>query len=215
MKKLLLCLLLMYPTLVIKTNSAILPEQKVEVRLSNFDIYFPLYLQLEGGYSEDKNDNASKACRYGVHTNKGLTFGTYLGICKDVYNRRPSYKHFLSLDDTMVKKAIYDKFYCYQGLDEVKDLEKMVSILDYHVNAGNNGIYGTIAVLNSMYEVHMPFTSRLTDDLIYLINACDKDLFLRRMSKQRKNFYFRTGQTYYYRGWMNRMALTDEYLNRF
>ena len=103
---------------------------------------FDFMLRWEGGKSGDKRDLAAKnlpAHLNGIHTNMGVTWGTYQTVCERVLGMKPTPSHFLNLSKTEVYEIFKQTFW-----NEVKgDLWPQAianSVVDFKYNAGKYAI---------------------------------------------------------------------------
>ena len=163
--------------------------------MADFSKYAPKLLQLEGGYSNDKDDK-------GGITVKGITLTTYRAYCganktaKDLQNI--SYGTWQNI----MKDGYWDK--C--RADEIDNQSLAEIIADWCVNSGTTGIKKAQNVIGVKPDgIVGPIT-------LSMINNSNPETLHDRILKARKHHYDDIvekdpTQKKFYNGWMNRLKM--------
>ena len=159
---------------------------------------------VEGGYSNDKHDKGGKT-KYGIIEEEARDFG-YKGDMQD-----------LTID--FAKNIYLKKYYLGNKLDKVANDKVALSICDWAVNSGRNGIKNAQAALNRIDGANLDVDGIIGNKTLEALNAVNPDKFL-EVYHNLQRIYYRgkveadSTQEKFFDGWMNRIARKEEYLKK-
>lgn len=183
--------------------------------MANYEIVVPFIKKWEGGFSKDPYDPAAKNLPpelQGVHTNAGVTWGTYKTVARPVLGVDPTPFHFMNLTDQewglILKKRFWDKI---RG-DSIKSQIIANALSDYYWHSGHNAVKSMQKVLNEHFDQNLKIDGVLGPISLRSINLVSSDIALFSLymierfnfinyiiSKNRRLERFR-------KGWYNRMS---------
>lgn len=104
--------------------------------MANFTIAKPIILALEGGLSNNPNDNAAKhPAPNGYHTNKGITWQTFTANAKAL-GYSADLNTFMQMPDEIVFKIAKTQYWDALKLDAVNSNKKAYLAFDWAFNSG-------------------------------------------------------------------------------
>ena len=171
--------------------------------MDRFKKFLDYIFEVEGGYTNDENDR-------GGATNFGITHydaKKYLGYTGDM-------RDFKKSD----AEKIYEKVY-YRGnhIDKITDDRVALSIFDWAVNSGKNGIKNAQIALNQLTNANLDVDGIIGNKTLEALNAADPEKFLEVYHNLQK-IYYRSKveadktQEDFLTGWLNRVQRKEEYL---
>lgn len=169
--------------------------------MDRFEKIFKFLLEVEGGYSNDKNDRGGKT-KYGIIENEARRYG-YKGNMRDM--------------PLSIARDIYNKKYYYRnGLDTLKSDKIALSICDFIVNAGSWGAKKAQAALNEL-GFDLKVDGILGEKSLAALNEVDETKFLEKYHDLQRRYYRaivanRASQKVFLKGWLNRVARKEKYL---
>ncbi|WP_304177888.1 glycosyl hydrolase 108 family protein [Leptotrichia trevisanii] len=172
--------------------------------MDRFEKIFDYLLKVEGGYSDDKHDKGGKT-KYGIIEEEARDFG-YKGDMQD-----------LTID--FAKNIYLKKYYLGNKLDKVNNGKVALSICDWAVNSGRNGIKNAQAALNRIDGANLDVDGIIGNKTLEALNAVNPDKFL-EVYHNLQRIYYRgkveadSTQEKFFDGWMNRIARKEEYLKK-
>ena len=128
-----------------------------------FERIFDYLLRVEGGYSNDKNDKGGKT-KYGITEEDARDFG-YKGDMQD-------------LTKDFAKNIYLKKYYLGNMLDKVTNDKVALSICDWAVNSGKNGIKNAQIAINQLTNANLDVDGIIGNKTLEALNAADPDKFL-------------------------------------
>ena len=167
-----------------------------------FDKIFEYILQVEGGYSNDKNDKGGKT-KYGIIEVEARKYG-YMGDMKDLTKE--------------IAEDIYkNKYYLSNNLDKIKDKRVALSIADWTINSGNWGTKKAQQTVNILKGDILVVDGILGEKSIQAINSINPEIFLTQYHELQRKFYqaivaHNSSQKVFLKGWLNRVARKEEYI---
>jgi len=172
--------------------------------MDRFERIFDYLLMVEGEYSNDKHDKGGKT-KYGIIEEEARNFG-YKGDMQD-----------LTID--FAKNIYLKKYYLGNKLDKVNNDKVSLSICDWTVNSGRNGIKNAQAALNRINGSNLDVDGIIGNKTLEALNAVNPDKFL-EVYHNLQRIYYRgkveadSTQEKFFDGWMNRIARKEEYLKK-
>ena len=170
--------------------------------MDRFERIFDYLLMVEGGYSNDKNDKGGKT-KYGIIEEVARNFG-YKGDMQD-----------LTID--FAKNIYLKKYYLGNKLDKVVNDKVALSICDWAVNSGRNGIKNAQMALNRIAGANLDIDGIIGRKTLEVLNATDPEKFL-EVYHNLQRIYYRSKveadrtQEKFLTGWLNRVQRKEEYL---
>ena len=170
--------------------------------MDRFEKIFDYLLMVEGGYSNDKYD-AGGETKYGITEEDARKYGykgrmrdLQLGIAKDIYNKN---------------------YYHKNGLDTLKSDKIALSVCDFIVNSGRNGIKNAQIALNRIAGANLEVDGIIGNKTLEALNTVDSEKFL-EVYHNLQRIYYRAKveadrtQERFLTGWLNRVQRKEEYL---
>ena len=170
--------------------------------MDRFEKIFDYLLKVEGGYSNDKNDKGGKT-KYGITEEEARDFG-YKGDMQD-----------LTID--FAKNIYLKKYYLGNMLDKVTNDKVALSICDWTVNSGKNGIKNAQIAINQLTNANLDVDGIIGNKTLEALNAVDSEKFL-EVYHSLQRIYYRSKvaddktQERFLAGWLNRVQKKEEYL---
>ena len=170
--------------------------------MDRFERIFDYLLMVEGGYSNDKHDKGGKT-KYGIIEKVARNFG-YKGDMQD-----------LTID--FAKNIYLKKYYLGNKLDKVVNDKVALSICDWAVNSGRNGIKNAQMALNRIAGANLDIDGIIGRKTLEVLNATDLEKFL-EVYHNLQRIYYRSKveadrtQERFFVGWMNRITRKEKYL---
>ena len=170
--------------------------------MNKFERIFDYLLKVEGGYSNDKNDKGGKT-KYGITEEDARDFG-YKGDMQD-------------LTEDFAKNIYLKKYYLGNMLDKVTNDKVALSICDWTVNSGKNGIKNAQIAINQLTNANLDVDGIIGNKTLEALNAVDSEKFL-EVYHSLQRIYYRAKvaddktQERFLAGWLNRVQKKEEYL---
>nr|DAF12974.1 MAG TPA: Lysozyme [Caudoviricetes sp.] len=170
--------------------------------MDRFEKIFDYLLKVEGGYSDDKNDKGGKT-KYGIIEEEARDFG-YKGNMQD-----------LTID--FAKNIYLKKYYLGNKLDKVNNDKVALSICDWAVNSGKNGIKNAQIAINQLTNANLDVDGIIGNKTLEALNAADPEKFLEVYHNLQRIYYrskVETDKTQedFLTGWLNRVDRKEQYL---
>lgn len=170
--------------------------------MDRFEKIFDYLLKVEGGYSDDEDDQGGKT-KYGIIEEEARNFG-YEGNMED-----------LTID--FAKNIYLKKYYLGNKLDKVVNDKAALSICDWAVNSGKNGIKNLQVALNQINGTHLSVDGIIGNKTLGVLNATDSEKFLKVYHDLQRSYYKAKveadeTQEKFLIGWMNRVEKKEQYL---
>lgn len=165
-----------------------------------FDKMFEYILLVEGGYSNHKNDKGGK---------------TKYGIIEAVANKHNLNVETITKEDA--KKIYYTNYYLKYKINEIRNFKIALSIFDFVVNAGTNGIKKAQSTLNIL-GYNLEVDGLIGNKTLNAINSVNFYDFLKEYHKEQREYYKKivennASQKVFLKGWNNRVLRKEEFLN--
>ena len=160
-----------------------------------FEKIFDYLLKVEGGYSDDKNDRGGKTT-WGITEEEARDFG-YKGDMQD-----------LTID--FAKNIYLKKYYLGNKLDKIVNDRVALSICDWSVNSGKNGIKNAQIAINQLTNANLDVDGIIGNKTLEAINSVDSEKFLQVYHNLQRIYYrskVETDKTQedFLTGWLNRV----------
>ena len=170
--------------------------------MDRFEKIFDYLLKVEGGYSDDKNDRGGKTT-WGITEEEARDFG-YTG---DMRN----------LTKDFAKNIYLKKYYLGNKLDKVANDEVALSICDWSVNSGKNGIKNAQVAINQLTNANLDVDGIIGNKTLEALNSVDPEKFLEVYHNLQRLYYkgkveADKTQEDFLAGWLNRVQRKEEYL---
>ena len=170
--------------------------------MDRFEKIFDYLLKVEGGYSNDKHDKGGKT-KYGIIEEEAREFG-YKGDMQD-----------LTMD--FAKNIYLKKYYLGNKLDKVANDKVALSICDWAVNSGKNGIKNAQIAINQLTNANLDIDGIIGNKTLEALSTVDPEKFL-EVYHNLQRIYYRSKvaddktQENFLAGWLNRVQKKEEYL---
>ena len=169
--------------------------------MNRFEKIFDYLIKVEGGYSNDKNDKGGKT-KYGITEEEARKFG-YKGDMQD-----------LTMD--FAKNIYLKKYYLGNKLDKVANDKVALSICDWAVNSGKNGIKNAQIAINQLTNANLDIDGIIGNKTLEALSTVDPEKFL-EVYHNLQRIYYRSKvaddktQENFLAGWLNRVQRKEEY----
>lgn len=170
--------------------------------MDRFERIFDYLLMVEGEYSNDKHDKGGKT-KYGITEEDARDFG-YKGDMQD-----------LTMD--FAKNIYLKKYYLGNKLDKVANDKVALSICDWAVNSGKNGIKNAQIAINQLTNANLDIDGIIGNKTLEALSTVDPEKFL-EVYHNLQRIYYRSKvaddktQENFLAGWLNRVQKKEEYL---
>ena len=170
--------------------------------MDRFEKIFDYLLKVEGGYTDNKHDKGGKT-KYGITEEDARDFG-YKG---DMQN----------LTINFAKNIYLKKYYLGNKMDKVANDKVALSICDWAVNSGKNGIKNAQIAINQLTNANLDADGIIGNKTLEALNAADPEKFL-EVYHNLQRIYYRSKveddktQEVFLAGWLNRVQRKEEYL---
>lgn len=170
--------------------------------MDRFERIFDYLLKVEGGYSNDESDKGGKT-KYGIIEEEAREFG-YKGDMQD-----------LTMD--FAKNIYLKKYYLGNKLDKVTNDKVALSICDWAVNSGKNGIKNAQIAINQLTNANLDTDGIIGSKTLEALNTVDPEKFL-EVYHNLQRIYYKSKvaddktQERFLTGWLNRVKEKEEYL---
>jgi lysozyme family protein len=167
--------------------------------MASFDVFLPLVLQSEGGYSNDPDDP-------GGETNKGITMRLFQQCSHELLGIDPTSENLRGLTDAQAgiiyKAAFWDKI--SGDAFELQDLANIVC--DSFVNSGTHATTLLQKVLNNL-GANVIVDGVIGRATVQALSSLDQTAVYRQYKQGRIDYYRNLGVSYpmYLKGWLNRV----------
>ena len=170
--------------------------------MERFEKILDYIFEVEGGYTDDKNDRGGKTT-WGITEEEAREFG-YTG---DMRN----------LTKDFAKNIYLKKYYLGNKLDKVVNDKVALSICDWAVNSGRNGIKNVQIAINQLRNANLDVDSIIGSKTLDALNAVDPEKFLEVYHNLQRLYYkgkveADKTQERFLSGWLNRIERKEEYL---
>ena len=170
--------------------------------MERFERIFDYLLKVEGGYSNNKHDKGGKT-KFGIIEEEARNFG-YKGDMQD-----------LTID--FAKNIYLKKYYLGNKLDRVNNDKVALSICDWAVNSGKNGIKNAQIAINQLTNANLDVDGIIGNKTLEALNAADPEKFLEVYHNLQRIYYrskIETDKTQedFLTGWLNRVDRKEQYL---
>lgn len=169
--------------------------------MDRFERIFDYLLMVEGEYSNDKHDKGGKT-KYGITEEDARDFG-YKGDMQD-----------LTMD--FAKNIYLKKYYLGNKLDKVANDKVALSICDWAVNSGKNGIKNAQIAINQLTNANLDIDGIIGNKTLEALSTVDPGKFL-EVYHNLQRIYYRSKvaddktQENFLAGWLNRVQRKEEY----
>lgn len=169
--------------------------------MDRFGKIFDYLIKVEGGYSNDKHDKGGKT-KYGITEEDARDFG-YKGDMQD-------------LTKDFAKNIYLKKYYLGNKLDKVANDKVALSVCDWAVNSGKNGIKNAQVAINQLTNANLDVDGIIGNKTLEALNAVDPEKFL-EVYHNLQRIYYRSKvaddktQENFLAGWLNRVQRKEEY----
>lgn len=175
---------------------------KMETK-TDFKEILPFVIGWEGGLSDRKADT-------GGLTNRGITYKTYLSLCRKVYGVDPTKEHFLNLNYKEVSLMIEYFWNKATFNNSIKSQKVAESIFNWLWGSGTLGLVWFQYMLNKEFKTKLVVDGIIGENSIAAINSINPDELFRMSLIYRCNRFHKICEQNYtqyanLRGWINRL----------
>lgn len=167
--------------------------------MTPFDLAFKHLMDVEGGFSNHKNDR-------GGPTKFGITLATLAAFCKT----QVSMEDMKNLNEATAKLIYQNLYWTGNGLGQVKDTKLVCILFDQIVNRGPQTVIKYLqANLNLRFETHLKVDGKLGPKTASVINAKPALSVSLLVIQDAQKAYLEIAhrnpsQNVFLRGWLNR-----------
>ena len=171
--------------------------------MDRFEKFLDYIFEVEGGYTDDKNDRGGKTT-LGITEEEARDFG-YTG---DMRN----------LTKDFAKNIYLKKYYLGNKLDKVKNDKVALSIFDWAVNSGRRGIKKAQIVANK-FGANLVIDGIVGNKTLEVINGINPEAFLKEYHEIQRIFYKNlaardSSQEGFLKGWLNRVKIKEKFIEK-
>ena len=171
--------------------------------MDRFKKFLDYIFEVEGGYTDDKNDRGGKTT-WGITEEEARDFG-YTG---DMRN----------LTKDFAKNIYLKKYYLGNKLDKVKNDKVALSIFDWAVNSGRRGIKKAQIVANK-FGANLVIDGIVGNKTLEAINDINPEAFLKEYHEIQRIFYKNlaardSSQEGFLKGWLNRVKIKEKFIEK-
>nr|DAX19190.1 MAG TPA: Lysozyme [Caudoviricetes sp.] len=171
--------------------------------MDRFKKFLDYIFEVEGGYTDDKNDRGGKTT-WGITEEEARDFG-YTG---DMRN----------LTKDFAKNIYLKKYYLGNKLDKVKNDKVALSIFDWAVNSGRRGIKKAQIVANK-FGANLVIDGIVGNKTLEVINGINPEAFLKEYHEIQRIFYKNlaardSSQEGFLKGWLNRVKIKEKFIEK-
>jgi lysozyme family protein len=179
--------------------------------MADFNSAIPFILSAEGGLSRNPKDTASKnpapwsyLGKTGWHTNRGITFSTFVSMAPKLgYAVSPA--NFFTMPDEIWNKIYKTGYWDAIKGDAINSIPVAIALVDYAFNFGPTGALKRLREwLRDDFNVSVNTTSGLVS-AINELTASDEKGFFEKLIAHRKAAYIALKQPAEENGWLERM----------
>lgn len=184
--------------------------------MADFNLAIPIIKRSEGGLSKNPNDTAARwpvPDGSGFHTNKGITWQTFLSNAKSLgYKATPEL--FYQMPDEVWNK-ITKKYYwdMVQG-DKLKSQAVATILVDWYFGSGNWSIKNLQSVLNTHFGKKLKIDGSMGINTLTAANKVDQKKLTETLYQARIRFIEaiskKPGQSVFRNGWLDDAKHTFE-----
>lgn len=161
----------------------------------------------EGGYQADPRDSGNYY--------QGVLIGTNWGISAPVLasflGRMPSKADMIGLPKATAEKIYKANYWLRNNLDKLKNQSVATLIYDGTVNHGTNGMRFLIEKALKNLKRPLSYYEVFTSKGIKHLNSINQRRLFDAVKKARSDKYKSSRQTYYIKGWLNRLSRINYY----
>jgi lysozyme family protein len=166
--------------------------------MASFDVFLPIVLGFEGGYSDDPTDP-------GGETNKGITMAVFRHCCHPLLGIEPTSANLKALTDGQAG-IIYKALYWAQVQGDSIQLQDLANIVcDFYVNAGTHATTLLQHVLNDM-GAHLVEDGSIGPATLQALGQYPDTRVYNAFKQGRIAYYRALGSRFpqFLKGWLNR-----------
>ncbi len=172
--------------------------------MDRFNKFLDYIFEVEGGFTDDENDRGGKTT-WGITEEEAREFG-YTG---DMRN----------LTKDFAKNIYLKKYYLGNKLDKVNNDKVALSICDWAVNSGKNGIKNAQIAINQLTNANLDVDGIIGNKTLEALNAADPKMFLKEYHELQRAFYKNlaardSSQEGFLKGWLNRVEIKEKYIEK-
>jgi lysozyme family protein len=175
--------------------------------MSNFNLFIPLLIQLEGGYTDNPNDNGNWT---GGKKGLGQLIGTKYGISAPVLGqylkRFPTVQDMKSLSLNTAKEIYRLNYWNAMRASEIKSQSVANIYVDFGINSGPG-----VAIREMQRTLNTQFSKELKEDgaigpiTLSAINSVNSESLFNHYKERRRVFFLSLNQPTFINGWLNRL----------
>lgn len=168
--------------------------------MANFKTIIPLIKAKEGGLSKNPNDNAAKRPvpdGTGYHTNKGITWGTFVDNAKK-YGYQPTTNLFYRMPDNIWEAIYKGEYWDSVKADQINSAGVAFAMVDFAFNSGpGNAVTQMQQALNKNFGFKLKEDGAIGPITLNAINTTNPKKLLEAYKVERVNF-IRNSQAIHY-----------------
>ena len=168
--------------------------------MDRFKKFLDYIFEVEGGYTDDKNDRGGKTT-WGITEEEARDFG-YTG---DMRN----------LTKDFAKNIYLKKYYLGNKLDKVKNDKVALSIFDWAVNRGIK----KAQIVANKFGANLVIDGIVGNKTLEVINGINPEAFLKEYHEIQRIFYKNlaardSSQEGFLKGWLNRVKIKEKFIEK-
>lgn len=179
--------------------------------MANVSNIRPLIIKWEGGLSRDTNDTASKnpaPWTYkgvtGWHTNKGVTYATFINLANKV-GYQPTAENFFNMPDSIWDGIFKIGYWDPWKLDNMKSQAIADTLACFAWGSGVQGSFNSVKKYLATKSINVSNTEEAVQQFNKLSLFNEEKIFL-ELIDWREKFFRSLNQPVFLRGWLNRLA---------
>jgi lysozyme family protein len=173
-----------------------------------FNQYVPLLLQVEGGYTNNPNDNGNWT---GGKRNVGNLVGTNFGISAPVYGewigRTPTVADMKAITKPIALQIYKKNYWDAMRADSINSQSVANILVDHGINAGVSRAGRMMQeVLNKKFGKNLKVDGNIGPISIQAINSVNSQALFNEYKTAREAYYISLNDPTFGAGWLNRLS---------
>jgi lysozyme family protein len=175
--------------------------------MASFNIFTPILLAVEGGYTNHPNDNGNWT---GGKKGAGQLVGTNHGISAAVLGawlkRTATVADMKALTKATALQIYRKNYWDAMRASEIVSQSVANLFVDFGVNSGPSvAVREMQEVLNDVFGKSLKEDGEIGPKTLQAINSVNSELLFEAYKKKRLDFYKALNQPTFYNGWVNRL----------
>ncbi len=176
--------------------------------MASFYSYLPLLQQVEGGYTDNPNDNGNwTGGRKGIGQLVGTNYGISAPVYKEWIGRTPTRQDMLSLTKDTAKKIFKNWYWDAIKASQINSQSVANIIVDHGVNAGLGSIGKIVQrILNNHFNYNLRIDGVIGPATRAAINSVNSKQLHDLIKLSREEFYEKIDNEHFRDGWLVRLS---------